>query len=146
MRNSKYLVGLDGVHKALRHLRDEAPEKLTIALNKGAAEVADRARLLVPVDDRQTLNSIGHELDLKSRGGKSVAAVVFAGGREAPGAFRSEFGRAPGGEGKNRDHPGHVEQPFLFPAHHSVRPRVRRRIKREITALGKEIARRRYGG
>lgn len=146
MRRLKHVEGLEGVHRAFAHLVDEAPVKLTQALNKSGAEVAARAKILVPVDDAQTRNSIEHRLDLKSRKGTSVAAVVEAGGRDAPGAWRSEFGRDPGGSGANVGHPGHEAQPFMFPAYHSVRRRVRGRIKRAIKALGKEIARRRYGG
>ena len=145
MKNARYLDGLDGVEKAFSHLKIGSPEKLTIALNKGASEVAARAKILAPVDDGQVRNSIETKLDLQSRGGTSVAAVVYAGGREAPGAWRAEFGRSPGGEGDQSGHPGHAAQPYLFPAYHSVRRRVRGRIKRAITALGKEIARRRYG-
>jgi HK97 gp10 family phage protein len=140
-RNPKYIDGLDDVTRALSRFTDKAPVKLVQALNKSAGEIADRARILAPVDDADTRDSIGNGIDTTGRGGKSVAAIVYAGGGGSTGAWRSEFGRAPGGEGINADHPGHVAQPFMFPAYHSIRKRVRGRVTRALNALAKEIAR-----
>lgn len=141
-RQLKHVTGMETVDRAFRHLTGPgAVTKITQALNKGAEEVADRARTLAPEDDGAVRRSIGHEIIKTDRRRGGVAAIIFAGGRKAPGGFRSEFGRAPGGAGSQKSHPGHGAQPFMFPAYHSIRKRVRSRIKRAMAAVAKEAAR-----
>jgi len=99
---------------------------------------------LVPVqasrDGGDLKKSINVELSeiVPLRGGTAVAVFVFAGDRATGSidyAKAQEYGRAPGPDG----HPGHVAQEFFWPAYHSVRKRVRSRVKREIRRAAKTI-------
>lgn len=137
----RYVEGIGAVSKAFRSLT--GPKQvigIARALDKGGAEIANYARVLVPEADGDTRASIGHRIVPVSREKAAVAVVVEAGGRQAPGAWRSEFGRDPGGSGDNQGHPGHEEQPFLFPAYHALRKRARRRVARAVNAAAKEAA------
>jgi len=103
------------------------------------------AKALVPRDQGDLADTI-HKTELRERAdGKSVQVFVVAGDSKetAEAAFRSEYGRAPGGSGKvdMSDHPGHRSQEFMHPAYWKNRKRARNRIKRAIAAAAKEAAR-----
>lgn len=159
-RKLKHIEGLGKVHGALGHISTLPPVKLTQSLNKGAALVESRAKLLAPIADGRgggdLRDSIDRSLtvDRLPQGGSAIRSTVFAGKFYA---IFQEFGVQPHSLTKNASvdrglrqdgpgHPGHSAQPFMLPAYYSVRKRVTGGVKRALNAMGKEIARRNRGG
>lgn len=137
----KMLHGLEHAQRVFRRAPRVHQEKIAHALNVGAREIKDRAEILVPEDTgdlKQDIKVEARGLQVR-RGGRALVARVIAGtsAGNAMAAFRSEFGRAPSPDG----HPGHAPQSFFFTAYHSVRKRVRGRVKRSINAAAKALAR-----
>lgn len=138
------LTGEDQVARVFRAVSREAAQALTVALNKGVDEIADRARQLAPEGDadmthmRETIAVQPARASARKRGG--IVATVTAGFTDdtEDAAFRSEFGRAASSDG----HPGHDAQPFMFPSYWSLRRRARARIARAMRAAVREAARR----
>lgn len=111
----------------------EVRKSATAALEKGAQEIVDMARSLVPVDKGDLRDSIGWtwgdapagSITLGTVGGQEYGTLritVYAG--NADGAFHAawvEFGTQ-----VMRAHP------YFFPAYRSLRKRVRSRITRDI--------------
>lgn len=154
MARKRLVTGIEHVRRVFRRAPEEMQVRIIDALNQGAEEIADRARMLAPVDPSTPID-LKDTIDVvvatrtNARGGRevsepnSVAAYVVAGGtperRQA--ALRMEFGRAPGGSGpRNASHPGHPAQPFMYPAYFSIRNRVRSRIKRAVRAAARAAA------
>lgn len=133
------LTGVEDVSRVFRAVPARAAEALTVAINRGAVEIAARAASIAPAgddDERRMRDHIEAKLarpSARKRGG--VVATVEAGGapQDRDAAFRSEFGRAPSGDG----HRGHDPQPFMFPAYWSLRRRARARIARAMRAAVK---------
>ena len=150
-RKSK-LEGLENARKVFERLPREFLEGITHALNQGADEIVDAAKILAPEGPQEPhVKDTIRRTDIRVRAdGKSAVVFVTTGDTKqtANAAFRSEFGRAPGGSGKvdMGKHPGHREQPFMFPAYFAKRKRVRSRVKRAIKkAAVAEAARGRRG-
>ncbi|MEM1421828.1 MAG: HK97 gp10 family phage protein [Pseudomonadota bacterium] len=137
---TKRITGVDAAARVFRRLPRAAAEKIVGALEKGAEDIADRARVLVPRDEGDLSETITTRVQ-ERRDGRAVIALVLAGttSQTAITAYRQEFGRAPG-PGEN---PGHADQAFLFPAYWAVRRRVRGRVARAVNAAAKTEARRR---
>ena len=109
------LEGLENVQRIFRTLETESAERITNALNQGADEVADNARLLAPVRQGRLRASIVTDLIETERGVASrVLTRLFY-------ARFVEFGTIK-----------QTARPFFFPAYFAVRNRVRRRIAREV--------------
>ncbi|MEO1602256.1 MAG: HK97 gp10 family phage protein [Pseudomonadota bacterium] len=154
---ARNLRGLEHARRVFRDVPPKFQEKIVAALNKGAEEIADRARLLAPhdpttpIDLRDQIKTlIGLRRNARSprvlntASPNSIAAYVIAGDTKERfyAAVKQEFGR-PAGPG---NHPGHPAQPFMFPAYFSIRNRVRNRVRRAMRAAAKEMARQRSGG
>lgn len=126
----------------IKRLMDQLPKEIVDdverAVLKGAREVADAQRLLVPVDTGDLRDSIhvtpaGQTSPAYSQpGGAEVvgplSARVTAGNSDVRYAHLVEYGTGP------RDgHPGTPAQPFFWPGYRLSRQRVTSRIKREIS-------------
>lgn len=134
-------------------------ERLTrAAMEKGAQELVDMMKRLVPADSGDLRDSIGWTWGgapkgsfalFQVRGSKSDEAkygalriTVYAGSDKAFYARFVEYGTAPhnvsqgGGNksfrGEARPHPGARAHPFFFPAWRALRKRIQARIKREM--------------
>lgn len=147
MPRRRFVEGIEQTRRVFAQLPEIYIERITHALNLGAREIAEEARSIVPVGTppehvRDTIRANPPKI---KKGGKAVFVTVTAGDTKATAvsAFRSEFGRAPGGSGRAATHPGHRAQPFMFPAYWLKRQRVRGRIKREIRKAAREVARKR---
>lgn len=122
----------------LRRMLDDLPKQIEDdvekAVLKGAHEVADAQRLLVPVDTGDLRGSIdvtaaGQRTPPHSQPGDSevvgpLAAKVTAGNSGVRYAHLVEYGT--GGSSPT------VAQPFFWPGYRLTRRRVTSRIKREI--------------
>jgi len=150
-RRKKNVLGLANVLRVFRELPKENLKRLTHALNLGADEIVAKAREAVPVSDpiagqehvRDTIRRTGIRVrEAGPKNSRGAVVYVYAGrgddGETDDASFRSEFGRAPDDGG---GHPGHHPQSFMFPAYHSVRARVRRRVAREVNAAAKAVVR-----
>ncbi|MBA4797022.1 MAG: HK97 gp10 family phage protein [Rhizobiales bacterium] len=122
------------------------------AMEKGAEELVQMMKRLVPVSSGDLRDSIGWTWGEAPDGAIVIAQTepddeglritVYAGNREAFYARFVEFGTAPhnisqgGGNasfsGITVDHPGGRAQPFFFPAYRALRKRILSRIKREM--------------
>jgi HK97 gp10 family phage protein len=142
--------GVEATVRALRALGPEAQERITDALDKGAAEVEARAKAIAPVDDGDLREAI--EVRDGSAGGAvqgAFTAFRAALGAAAPQLVR-RIGIFPDLNGGKAFYARWVEfgtaeqpaRPFLRPAYLTLRKRVEGRIKRAINAGIKEVARR----
>lgn len=145
MPRKRFLEGIEKTNRVFRTLSRESRERITDAMNRGLAEMVRDARRLVPVDNgdlKRTVRSTGIRV---REDGRAIVGYVIAGDTKqtAEAAYRSEFGRKPGGHGKidMSRHPGHPPEEFMFPAYWRNRNRARGRIKRAINAAAKEAAR-----
>ena len=145
-RAKQNVLGLAKVKKVFRNLPKESLKRMTNALNKGAEEIHALAKITAKRSD--PIAGEEHYADTirisriranaaTARRSEFVSIAVLAGGTKetTAAAFRSEFGRKPGG-----GHPGHKSQPALFPAYFAIRKKVRGRIKREINRAAKAVA------
>ena len=120
---------------------DRTAKRLANALNKSAHDVAEDARLLVPVGDYRGAGDLRATIDVtpieEFKNGKGVRVSVVAGTtREtADAAKRQEYGRKPGPNG----HPGHPAQWFMGAGFWRNRRKARARIQRQIAKAAKEM-------
>ena len=119
--------------KFTQTIPEEVRKSATDALERGAQEIVDLARSLVPVDKGDLRESIGWtwgdapsgSLTLGTVGGQEYGTLqitIYAGNDEAFYARWLEFGTS-----KMRAHP------YFFPAYRTLRRRVRGRITRSIS-------------
>jgi len=126
-------------------------------MEKGAQELIDMMKRLVPVDDGDLRDSIGWTWGEAPAGAKVISQsnadsrglkiTVYAGSQKAFYAAWVEFGTAPhnvasgGGNkshtGATHGHPGSRAQPFFFPSYRSLKKRIQSRIKRQAKAAMK---------
>lgn len=158
--------GLSRLQRKLVRLRESTKEEIAKALEKGAEEIADLARSLVPIDEMVLYDSIGWTWGEPPKGSITLARSrsradglkisVYAGNDEAYYARWVEFGTAPHGVAKDAgkaagrrltrlgigglQHPGAAAQPFFYPAYRAVRRRVRSRITRATNSAAKKVA------
>lgn len=128
------------------------------AMEKGAEELVQMMKRLVPADTGELRDSIGWTWGdapegsftlFKVRGSKrddaeygALRITVYAGSREAFYVRFVEYGTAPhniaqgGGNnsfsGGSVGHPGGRAQPFFFPSYRALRKRIQSRIKRQM--------------
>ncbi|GMG82585.1 hypothetical protein LNKW23_17980 [Paralimibaculum aggregatum] len=144
MARKRYVEGLEHARSVFDGLAEAELEKLTDALNRGGREMVSVARTLAPRsdDDLHVADDIHHRLRPRADG-RAVEVMIWAGSEKETrdAAFRSEFGRHPGGEGQER-HPGHEAQPFFWVAWRAVRRRVRSRVRRALRAGAKAAVQR----
>lgn len=138
-RRFKNIEGAEQMQRAFRGISAAASENIAAALNKGAAEVAQHARLIAPVDDSTRGGRLRADIRTfpadVSATGKTIRSRVSVGHYPGTASYarQQEFGRRPSGR-----HPGHAAQPFMFPAYYSLRKRVRNRISRAVRAAIRE--------
>lgn len=135
-------------------------------MERGAQQIVDTARNLVPVDELTLYESINWTWGDPPAGSITLARssrrpsdglkiTVYAGNSEAFYARWVEFGTSPhnvasgGGTragqrqlrgGGGLGHPGAAAQPFFFPAYRANRRRVRSAISRGINRAAKKVA------
>lgn len=139
----------------------DIPKRLEVAasaaMEKGAQELVDMMKRIVPVDDGDLRDSIGWTWGDAPAGAKVISQsnedrrglkiTVYAGSEKAFYAAWVEFGTSPhnvaqGGGNKSfsgdaHGHPGSRAQPFFFPSYRSLRKRIQSRIKRQTRAAMK---------
>jgi len=138
MARTRKLDGVDTVARAFRRMTRDGAERVTDALNRGADEIAARARVAVPVDSgdmRDTIDVDRTEIRAGATGNPTVYVVAGTTPLTQAYARALEFGRPEGGA------PAAAARPFLFPAYWSLRKRVRGRIKRAINRAARDAAR-----
>lgn len=163
MARYQNITGAEKIEKQLAGISRAAAEKIALALNKGADEIASRARVLAPQDTGRLKSELRtmspFEATKRARGLRGVvggrvntgiAAGVTTGrafyarfvefGREARAAgavYRDKRGRRRVSKGSNKSE----AQPFFWPAYRSVRKRVRRRVATAVNRAAREVAR-----
>lgn len=149
-----------GVSEMKKRFAD-IPKRLDVAasaaMEKGAQELVEMMRRLVPVDHGDLRDSIGWSWGDAPEGAKVIAQseadsrglkiTVYAGSKKAYYSAWIEFGTAPhnvakgagnkGFTGDAHGHPGSPAQPFFFPSYRSLRKRIQSRIKRQTKAAMK---------
>lgn len=143
--------GISDLNKRIAQIPRRLEKAARGAMEKGAQELVDMMKRLVPVDDGDLRDSIGWTWGNAPAGSKVIAQsaaderglriTVYAGSEKAYYAAWVEFGTAPhnvasGGGNKSFSgdanmHPGSRAQPFFFPSYRSLRKRIQARIKRE---------------
>lgn len=142
-----HIDGIETVRAAFKTLKNESIGRITHALNLGADEVVSGARILAPIDEGDLKATI-RKTPIQLKGGKfgGVVIRIIAGNTKqtANAAFRSEFGRDPGGTfkkgpkaGQPTHHPGHDPQEFMFPAYWAVRRRIKARVATAVRNAAK---------
>lgn len=138
----------------LRKKFEAIPKRLggaaTAAMEKGAQELVDMMKRLVPVDSGTLRDSIGWTWGDAPDGAKVISQsgadsrglkiTVYAGSKEAFYAMWVEFGteaHLAGGKFEGAEIPAQPAQPFFFPAYRSLKKRIRARIKRQTRAAMK---------
>jgi hypothetical protein len=160
-RDGKYVTGVEAASRALANVPEEIRAALVKAMVRGGETLKEAAEELAPVsvgggdlkasiytefaigqrNKRGKLATFARGADLADN---SLQLLVKAGDdkQTAIAGLAQEFGRAPGGEGVNANHPGHDPQPFMFPAWFSQIKKIRRRIKSALTRAVKKAAKR----
>lgn len=143
--------GINDLSKKVAQIPKRIENAVKPAMEKGAQELVDMMKRLVPVDDGDLRDSIGWTWGNAPKGAKVIAQsdadsrglriTVYAGNEKAYYAAWVEFGTAPhnvaqGGGNKSFSgdatmHPGSRAQPFFFPSYRALRKRIQARIKRE---------------
>ncbi|WP_127559065.1 HK97-gp10 family putative phage morphogenesis protein [Nioella ostreopsis] len=128
----KYVHGSEKLDLRLSAIPAEVLAELRPALVKGANEVADNMRALVPVKEGKLHDSIevtgpGETTPPYAAGGGSVTAkpnqaLVTVGNEDVRTGHLQEFGTV-----------HHDAQPFMRPGFRIAKPRVFRRIQRAIS-------------
>ena len=135
-----HIDGIETVRAAFKTLKNESVGRITHALNLGADEVVNGARILVPIEEgdlKETIRKTPIQLKRGRFGG--VVIFIIAGNTKetANAAYRQEFGRDPGGKSPNEWHPGHPAQEFMFPAYWSVRRKIKARVATAVRNAAK---------
>lgn len=143
--------GINDLNKKVAQIPKRIEKAARGAMEKGAQELVDMMKRLVPKDSGDLRDSIGWTWGNAPAGAKVIAQsdpnerglriTVYAGNERAYYAAWVEFGTAPhnvakGGGNKSfkgtaTAHPGSRAQPFFFPSYRSLRKRIQSRIKRE---------------
>lgn len=159
---------VDGVAEFRRFMYKTVPDAIRRAardaLEKGAQELVDFMRSLVPVQDGVLRDSIGWTWgeppkgtirldDIAPAEDPSMRIVIYAGGYDAFYALWVEFGTQPhsvqqgaditvktgGGRQGGAQHPGAAKHPFFWPAYRTLKSRIRARITRAINKAIKAL-------
>lgn len=143
--------GINDLNKKVAQIPKRIEVAARRAMEKGAEELVEMMKRLVPKDSGDLRDSIGWTWGNAPAGAKVIAQsdpderglkiTVYAGNERAYYAAWVEFGTAPhnvakGGGNKSfkgaaTGHPGSRAQPFFFPSYRSLRKRIQSRIKRE---------------
>jgi HK97 gp10 family phage protein len=140
--------GLADLNKKVAEIPKRIEKAARVAMEKGAQELVDMMKRLVPVDTGQLRDSIGW-----TWGDAPAGAALIAQSSPDPRGLKItvyakdyaaawvEFGTAPhnvalgGGnksfKGSANMHPGSRAQPFFFPSYRALRKRIQSRIKRD---------------
>lgn len=127
------------------------------ALKQNGQEMVSLARSLAPVEDGDLRQSIGMTFGVYRAENANVRGVsssvgaaypelsltVHVGDAKAFYAAFVEFGTKPhinGGKFAGTRHPGAAAHPFFFPAYRALKPRLKRRMSRAMTAAAKKVA------
>lgn len=148
MARQLYVDGVDRVARIFAAAPRENVERIADALNRGAQEIAAQAQRAAPVQAAADGGALRADIaarttDIRVAGSKRAAVVYVVAGTEPQTmveARMQEFGRAPGGDGDQAEHPGHAAQPFFFPAYFSIRRRVLSRVRREVRRAARAAA------
>ncbi|PKA40450.1 hypothetical protein CWR43_28140 [Rhizobium sullae] len=144
--------GVGDLKKAVSALPKRVEAATRPAMEKGAEELVDMMKRLVPFKEGDLRDSIGWTWGNAPAGAKvltqsdpderGLKITVYAGNEKAFYASFVEFGTAPhnvatGGGNKSfsgvaNGHPGSTAQPFFFPSYRSLKKRIQSRIKREM--------------
>jgi len=142
------IEGIETVRSMFKTLPPRAIGRITHALNLGADEIVSVQKQLAPYDENSPgphVRDTIHKTDIREKKGKFGGVVIFvvAGDSKqtADAAWRSEYGREPGGKSPNEWHPGHDPQAFFFAGYHFVRRRVRARVARAFSEAAKASVR-----
>lgn len=156
--------GVSDLNKKVAAIPKRVEARARAAMEKGADELVEMMKRLVPVDDGDLRDSIGWTWGAAPAGAKVIMAsepddrglkvTVYAGSEKAYYAAWVEFGTAPhnvalgGGtvagvkqlaSGEGNGHPGGKAQPFFFPSYRTLRKRIRARIRRETAKAFKFV-------
>lgn len=148
--------GVSDLNKKVAAIPKRVEARAKIAMEKGAEELVEMMKRLVPVDDGDLRDSIGWTWGAAPKGSvvfaesgadsRGLKITVYAGNEKAYYARWVEFGTAAhnvalgGGTvagvrqaaaGEGNGHPGSRAQPFFFPSYRALRKRIRARIRRE---------------
>lgn len=160
-RDGKYVTGVEAASRVLASVPEEIRASLVRAMVRGGETLKEAAETLAPVSQGggDLKGSIYTEFAIGQRNRRGRLATLALGEAVADNSLRllvkagddkqtaiaglaQEFGRAPGGEGVNANHPGHNAQPFMFPAWFGQIKKIRRRIKSALTRAVKKASRR----
>jgi HK97 gp10 family phage protein len=145
MAPRRNVEGVDKVRAVFRAFSEKSATRVARALNEGVEKIADRARILVPVDTGELKAAIDtRTVGIRTKGRRGggttdnlqALAGVFGPRDDTDGvAFRARMVEF-------RDDGNHTPQPFLFPAFFSVRKNVVNRVRNAMRAAAREVARR----
>lgn len=143
--------GINDLNKKVAQIPKRVEKAARAAMEKGADELVEMMKRLVPKDSGDLRDSIGWTWGNAPAGAKVIAQsdaderglkiTVYAGNERAYYAAWVEFGTAPhnvskGGGNKSfkgtaTAHPGTRARPFFFPSYRALRKRIQSRIRRE---------------
>lgn len=126
---------LQGLINALNAIPKKVRASIDPAIEKGADEMVERMRLLVPDDPKTSGKDLKASIK-KVRGQVPLAIRVQAVDENAKGednALFQEYGTLKGNKGRPQ-----TAQPFFWPSVNTTKKRVRRRIDRAISKAVKE--------
>lgn len=142
MARKRYTQGFGHAARVFRFMSLNMARDFADQFNRSGREMTGLMKRLVPVSDDQehVRDAIAFRVVPTNRG---IALAVWAGDSKETiaAAWRSEYGRAPGGEGQ-AGHPGHASQRFFWPAYYNQRKRIRARLARMRTKIVKEALQR----
>lgn len=143
--------GLDKLKRKLIMLKEDTAGYVRPALERGAGEVVQMAKRLVPKKTRALENSIGWTYGTAPKGSITLASAkvgdlritIYAGDEKAFYARWVEFGTAPhtaGGKFKGAEHPGAAAQPFFYPAYRANKKQIQAALRKAIRDAVKRVA------
>lgn len=149
MARKTYVTGLDKAQKTFERMTPTARVELEKALDKGAAEIAGRARVLAPVATGELRDAIEVRSSLKGFVGAGAVGNFARMVQGEAGAIRRYVGVFPRKQGSPGWYAAFVEfgtrsrpaTPFLTPAFFGLRKRVTGRVKRALKKAAKEAVR-----
>ncbi|WP_183721090.1 HK97-gp10 family putative phage morphogenesis protein [Rhizobium sp. BK060] len=142
--------GVSDMRKRFEAIPKRLETAAAAAMEKGAQELVDMMKRLVPVDSGALRDSIGWTWGDAPEGAKVITQsnadsrglkiTVYAGSKEAFYAMWVEFGteaHTAGGKFEGAKIPNQPAHPFFFPAYRSLKKRIQSRIKRQTKAAMK---------
>lgn len=145
--------GLKRLQRKLDKLPAAVKQHIREAMEKGADEIVQMAKYLVPSDTGTLRESIGWTWGRAPKGAMTIGKVqtlggdltitIYAGNSEAFYARWVEFGTAQhtaGGKFKGATIPAIPAQPFFYFSFRANRRRVKGRVSRAITKAAKQVA------